>query len=185
MQRYDLESRVAERMESDERLLWAGRPPQGFVLRPIDWFFVPFSLVWGGFAIFWEAAALASGAPLFFAIWGVPFVLVGLYFIGGRFVVDSRLRARTAYAVTNQRIIILSGATGQRMTSVGLHTLTEIHVETRPDGSGTLRFGRLPIWGAMPSGWPGSARLQVPEFERIPDVQSVYNAIREAQRASV
>ena len=91
-----------------EQVLWAGGPDPAVVFASSDVFLVPFSLLWGGFAIFWEAGVLSTGGPVFFALWGVPFVLVGLYMIAGRFVVKRRRKRRTIYGVTDQRVLTLT-----------------------------------------------------------------------------
>ena len=102
----EAERELAKHLESGERLVWSGVPRQGIAFRKSDLFLVPFSVMWGGFAIFWEASVLTSDAPLFFCLWGIPFVLVGLYIMFGRFVVDARMRARAAYGLTDRRIIM-------------------------------------------------------------------------------
>ncbi len=76
-------------------LLWTGNPAQGLRFRAADLGLVPFSFLWFGFAIFWEYSAVSGGTPLFFRLWGVPFLLVGLYISLGRFFVDARTYERT------------------------------------------------------------------------------------------
>jgi hypothetical protein len=131
------DSEIARELAATERLLWAGQPRQGIVLRPSD----TFILLWGGFAIFWEATAILGGAPWFFALWGIPFVLVGLYLIVGRFLWDARRRSRTLYGLSDQRVIILSGGSSRKITSLNLRTLSDISLTEKSDGTGTITFG--------------------------------------------
>lgn len=176
-----VEREIARRLEPGERLLWSGSPPQGFMLTPMDILLIPFSLMWGGFAIVWEAGVLSSGAPWFFALWGIPFVILGLYIIAGRFFVDRLRRAHTAYALTDQRILILSGRHTTRAKSLALRTLAELTLDERGDGSGTITFGSGRWPAIVPPSWP--ATPTIPSFERIPHAGDVYARIRQAQSA--
>ena len=68
---------------------------------------IPFSLLWGGFAVFWEVTAYSNSAPPFFLLFGGAFVLVGFYFVVGSFFWDSATRESTFYGLTNERVLIL------------------------------------------------------------------------------
>src|SRR5205085_12461188 len=160
----EVQSLLGSELEPGERLLWSGIPRQGPLLRPADAMMIPFSLMWGGFAIFWEYSVVHGGAPFFFALWGIPFVLVGLYLIFGRFFYDSFLRARTWYALSDDRAIIISGAFTRQLQSIKLKTLSEVTMDERADGSGNIRFGPAGqnqfAWSG--AGWPGTRGLQTP-----------------------
>ena len=178
-------SEIERELSSGERLLWSGQPQRGIRLRSSDAFLIPFSLLWCGFAIFWEASVITKGAPFFFRLWGVPFVLVGLYLVFGRFIVDARTRERTFYGVTSERIIIVSGLFSRQTKSLQLRTLSDISLAERADGSGTITFGpQHPMAQHIPSGWPGAGQYAAPAFDMIERAKETYNLIRQTQRTA-
>lgn len=159
----------------DETVRWSGAPPTGHLWRRTDWLTVPFSLMWCGFALFWEGGVIASGAPFFFKLWGLPFVAVGLYMVAGRFVWDAHVRAGTRYAVTDRAAYVFRGGSERRFAGA---ELDDVRVERNADGSGTLRFGAEAPQGrrGVPASSPDNA------FEAIPDVDAAYDAVRAARR---
>ncbi|MBM4041268.1 MAG: PH domain-containing protein [Planctomycetes bacterium] len=181
----DPETVISGELEDGEKLLWAGKPRQGLVLRGHDALLIPFSLMWGGFAIFWECGVIASGAPLFFRLWGIPFVLVGLYLIFGRFVVDAGRRERTVYGVTDRRVVIVSGVVSRRVKSVNLRTLNDLTLSEGRGGAGTITFGPTPPWGWWSGNalWPGAGDAAI-RFELASNAREVYEIIRRAQHRS-
>jgi hypothetical protein len=185
MTNYQTESRIAREISAGEKLLWAGRPRQGLMLRPADALLIPFSLLWGGFAIFWESTVVMTNAPFFFKLWGIPFVLVGLYLIVGRFFADARQRERTIYAVTTERVIIISGLLRETVKSLNLKALSDISLSEKSDGTGTVSLGPSSSYAWFSSaGWPGDRRNVPPALEGIANARSVYEAIRQAQKAA-
>jgi hypothetical protein len=98
---------VHRHLRADEQLLWQGAPDAGVWFTSEDVFLVPFSILWCGFAIFWESSVIGGHAPFFFRLWGIPFVAVGLYFVAGRFFYKNYRKRSTVYAVTTKRAMIL------------------------------------------------------------------------------
>jgi len=181
----DVRSIVAQELERDERLIWYGQPASGIRLRSSDVFLIPFSILWGGFAFFWEySVATMQHAPGFFVLWGIPFVAMGIYLIFGRFLYDARRRAKTFYGVTEHRIIIVSGTYERKVTTVNLANLPEMTLAERSGGLGTITFGSIPFpYSVLRSGsWPSSGREAVPQFELIEDTRKVYQIVRDTQR---
>ena len=164
-----------------EQLLWSGRPRSGLSFESTDLLTVPFSLMWGGFAIFWEYMAIHGGAPFFFALWGVPFVGVGLYMIFGRFFYDALSRANTWYGLTDKRVIIITNLFGNSQKTVPLAQTGAINLSVNGDRSGTITFGTpLPLY----SPFMRTYRAGPPAFRMIENVKDVYDKILAAQQAA-
>lgn len=184
----ELPAELAREMLPGEKVVWSGRPVAGIRLRTSDALLIPFTLLWGGFAVFWEATVLSTGAPLFFALWGVPFVLAGVYITVGRFVFDAWQRSRTSYAVTDERVVIRTGGFRPEVVSLRLAYLPGLTFREGRGGLGTISFGGgSPLAGLMGgmAGWPGADRYLGPRFDLVQNVRSVYDAIQEAQREAM
>lgn len=182
---YDIENELQPVLGPDEKLLWTGRPKRGIVFRGSDMVGIPFSLMWCGFAIFWEYNAITSNTPFFFKLFGIPFVLVGLHITVGRFFADARNRASTIYGITNDRIIIKSGVNSSAIKSLTIKNLTDITFTANNNGVGTIMLGpMIPGYSMMQgTGRFGSRQtLAPPMLELIDDVQAVYQKIIEQQR---
>ena len=127
-------------LSAGEMILWKGKPGKGHLFTSQDLFMIPFSIFWCGFAVFWVVSAIATGAPFFFALWGSPFVCVGLYMLFGRYIWTAYIRKRTAYVITNKKII---RAKGKKIDIMDGRTMPPIYITANRDGSGTIRFGQM------------------------------------------
>jgi hypothetical protein len=131
---------VERHLSGDERIEWAGRPDPAKRFTRADWYLVPFSILWGGFAIFWFVGATVSGGG--FGLFGIPFVAIGLYFIFGRFIYKARRKRRTVYAVTDRRVLeIVAGRNGDSVSAVYLRSIPNISTSAVANGEGSVDFG--------------------------------------------
>jgi hypothetical protein len=184
----DVESVIVSELQPREKVLWTGRPAQGIRLRPADTLLIPFSLLWGGFAIFWEWKVLTQSGTSYLPFVGVLFVLIGLYLIFGRFYYAAWQRARTRYALTSERAIIVCG---RETRSLYLRQLESVTLLEGRNSVGSVILGEysarhilewmVPSWGAG-TGWPGSGPFNPPRFDLIENAPRVHELILSALR---
>ncbi|MGD0198771.1 MAG: DUF1707 domain-containing protein [Solirubrobacteraceae bacterium] len=142
--------RLAPQLLAGEEVLWIGRPDPRRHLSAGDGLLVPFSVFWTAFALLWTVAAGSSAgnvvAPV---LWGSAFVLVGLYFVAGRFVYKTRRKRRTLYAVTNWRVIaLLHRRRGDSIDTAFIDALPAISKTLGRGGAGSIVFGER-LHGAL------------------------------------
>lgn len=185
-----------------EFFLWSGQPSRKVVFHQSDWFAIPFSFLWGGFAIFWEYGATGhfdkvhstqnTSAISFLGVWGIPFILIGQYLIWGRFLYTAWRKTRTFYGVTNKRVLVLGTGISRKLSDGYLKNLSSVTLTTRNDGLGTIEFtpemeGQS-IWGIYGSrrrgGFPIDIDLARLAFFDVEDAKSVYRLIQEQRESS-
>ena len=196
-----IDPRAAEQFQpellSNESIYWAGFPSPSSIFNSDDWAIIPFSLLWGGFAIFWEAGVLGlwdntptnntHPIPVFMVLWGIPFVLIGQYMIWGRFILDAWLKRRTWYAVTNRRVLILQESWRRKKTFLFLDSLAEISIEG--SSIGTLWLGpKPPLFGGRGRSSRSWSRYAIsestPVLSDIENVDAVHRLILDLREKS-
>jgi len=198
-----IDPRAAQKIQpelmSGESIYWAGMPNPKVIFHSDDWAAIPFSLVWTGFFVFWEAQALGFwgktsqpvGNDIFMELWGIPFLLIGNYMVWGRFLVDAWAKRRTYYAVTNRRVLVLQEGWRRKTSTTFLEAIPQI--EREGTATGTLWFGtKYPILAAKGRKTRDMSRFSigdVPVFADIGDVDSVHRLIMDLRarigRASI
>lgn len=157
-------------VDPGERILWAGRPAQGVRLEASDAFFVPFGLLWGVFALLWEAVLILHDGPIWFHAVGIVSASFALHLVIGRLVAGAIRRARTVYALTDRRAILVEGR--GRVLSIDLRAPLPIELREGRWGRGTIQFT-----------WPGLRGLTPPGFVGIRDARAVYELLQDVRRA--
>jgi hypothetical protein len=168
------------RLLKGEKIVWWGQPAQGLLFTSKDWFMVPFSLMFAGFAVFWESSVLsATNSPTFMRLWGVPFLLVGLYLVVGRFLVDAWVRRGITYAVTDKRILILRSGPSTKFTAMTFDQLPSVNLTEHRAGRGTIRFGQEQSpWSNHGYSSASPAFDPTPQFIAIEDARRVFEHIQ-------
>ncbi len=172
---------IEKEVGPDERLIWKGRPRSGIMFSSSDIIAIPFSLMWGGFVFFWEYSVLTGDTPLVAKLWGIPFVIVGIYMIIGRFYYDAYRRGRTFYGITD-KAVLFSFDSGKHSVRLAVNQIPRLSVSERKNGVGTISLEQHDKKQEPEANWFGQRKSSQSMFENIDNVREVYEIIRKVQR---
>ena len=131
---------VEREMRAGEKAQWVGYPiPTKFAIKEGMMSFL-WGIPWTTFCIFWESMAIKSGT-LFMPLWGIPFIIIGLYLLTSPLWEYLRAR-RTVYVVSNQRLLILNGLLRPSRRSFAPPDIGSVEVDAGYDGIGSIIFSR-------------------------------------------
>lgn len=131
-----------------ERVVWTGRPSRYRVLRPIDLVVVVIGACWVG---------VGARSVLDITLPALPFLLIGAYLLTARFVVRIVSVRQARYLVTDRRLVLTGGLTGQVVVTADLSRLPNPVFTRNLDGSGDLAFGHTCRASGTPSAGAGGS----------------------------
>ncbi len=167
--------------DEGETLLWEGAPSDKlFLLRASDAFLIPFSLLWGGFALIWNVGVWVMGAPILFNLFGLPFLLIGVYIVIGRFFHDQFHRRHTVYALSTKRAWIATRAFGRHLRDMPINKDTQV-AYTQGNLSTLILGTPHRARGDMRGFGVGNSRYGPFTFRALTDGAHVHRLIREIQ----
>ncbi|HUC52672.1 MAG TPA: hypothetical protein VMR90_01415 [Candidatus Cybelea sp.] len=114
-------------------------------------------------------------------LWGIPFLMLGNYMVGGRFLVGAWLKRKTYYAVPNRRLLILQERWKRKTNGMYLEAIPTI--ERDGTKTGTVWFGKkYPVIAGRGRRKRSMSRFDVgdiPVFADLDDVDSVQRLVQE------
>ncbi|MCB1390709.1 MAG: hypothetical protein KDK12_16465 [Rhodobacteraceae bacterium] len=170
-----------------EQILWQGRPVEGVQVADFFGIRLVMGVFFTGFAILWIAGAHAmsrgTGGIDLFPLFGLPFVLVGLFLMIGYPFWDAYARARTWYTLTDRAAFIATGYFGRRALARVPYAEMNI-LELQDNQPGTVWFKKeLKVHHFSHRSSSGRRRqststsIQRTGFRRIEAARAVYRLI--------
>ncbi|MEM6644870.1 MAG: hypothetical protein AAF730_01320 [Bacteroidota bacterium] len=132
----------------------------------------------------WMFAAAGFGMPNFadgtgfFALFGIPFVLVGLLTLASPFLL-ARSARNTVYVVTDQRALIFSGKDTVSVKTFAPDEFDSLDRTIKANGRGSVQFKDAPQ--KEKNNGTVNLKLKGDGFYGIPDAQYVYDTLRRLQ----
>lgn len=161
-----------QELAQGERLVWAAQPDPAAYARGA-WIGVPFGVIFIAFSIFWMTGTTRAGAPTFFTLFGIPFVLIGLGVMTSP-LWRRRQARRVIYALTDQRALVIEHRRrGTQVRSFSSAAVPSINRFERAGGVGDLVFQEQHVRGRR-----GSTHVVRRGFIGVPRVREVEELVR-------
>jgi hypothetical protein len=190
----DIANQFNDELTAGERIEWCGKPYQGIFFEKEDIVRLIPNIVFSSLFVFiflrFFLNIISFLGIVVFIILSTLVTFSAISMLAGKLIIGPWRRRKTFYAVTNQRIIIISGIENRNIKSIRLNGLKEINVSYRKNGKGIIRFGN-----AVETPWDSRFTTHLyylvernvynPEFDMIDDVKKVYNLIKKLQNESI
>ncbi|GLQ35909.1 hypothetical protein GCM10007939_21930 [Amylibacter marinus] len=167
-------------LEEGEVFIWQGRPKTGIVL---SFNYVPFAIIGLLFAVFaalWMISTFQRGSPIW--MFGIIHFIFGVLILVSPFVFAPRNRARTRYALTNQRALISSHSHMCQMRLRSFPITKDMPIELKKGKYPSVFFGPELFSDRSMRSLNGQASgTRKMGFELIDEAQEVYDTMCEIQ----
>lgn len=173
-------------LNSNEKVIWSGKPKSGLIFRKSNLYQFVFGLCWLGFTVFWLQLAQEESEEM--AMVGIPMAIVGVYLAFGKFFTDALIRSNTHYAITQERIIVKYGIFNKTLNAYHIRSMTDLKHTEKADGSGSITFGTSEEFTPLHESPGGGVQFNFfshkkqPGLDLIQDVRKVYGFITQAQK---
>ena len=138
---------ITRRLGPHERLIWWNRPISALCAKREVNFGLLFGAFFLGFALFWIWQASSAPGPFF--LFGIPFVLIGLWMVCAPVRAYQRAKS-TLFALTDRSAMVLTGSTARTFP---LEQIEFVETESFADGSGHVEFHKE---APTPAAWTGN-----------------------------
>ncbi len=164
-------------LDPGEHVLWQDRPVPGLTFAGAQPMVIAVGLIFIAFSLFWMAMVTSMigttlGVIALFPLFGLPFLLIGLWTGGGSLLWAAWLRRYTTYTLTNRRAMIASDLPylGRRLQSWPIDATSRIDLD---DGDpGNVWFSRRHYSSR------NAAHFKPIGFLRVTNPRRVYSILR-------
>lgn len=164
-------------LNEGEEILWQGRPSTAPVITASALGKFIFGLFFAGFALFWMIMASMGGG--FMWMFGLIHFSVGISIMGSDIVWPGIKARYTWYSLSNQRAFVATDFpwASRRLNSYQINAQTNLSLEEEDGPLQSVRFATEEYRVK------GRTRTRQIGFHRIDDGRSVYDLMRDIQRA--